>query len=304
MISTIIFSRDRANQLSLLLSSIDKNGSDLFDITVIYNASSDAFQDGYNILEDQYEEIVWIKQQSPPSDFREITLQAIKNSGEYICFFVDDNILYRKVATTFESIDTMFRYFDTQEKQLLCLSLRLGSNTSVQNEYKNKVCPFPQELVAVDDLYAVWDWTMLPEHTNFAYPFSLDGHIYRKDQVLEMVTYDFDTPNGLEGSGWTDEVIAEIEGRPPSDAELKQGMFEVSLPNLMACFDDSTLVNNPINVVGSSKNEAGNKYGMPLEELNDLFLSGHAIDLDSMDFSEVRGCHQEIRYQFKGEVKC
>ena len=282
MISAIIFSRDRANQLSLLLSSIDKNGSDLFDITVIYNASSDAFQDGYNILEDQHEEIVWIKQQSPPSDFREITLQAIKNSGEYICFFVDDNILYRKVATTFESIDTMFRYFDTQEKQLLCLSLRLGSNTSVQNEYKNKVCPFPQELVAVDDLYAVWDWTMLPEHTNFAYPFSLDGHIYRKDQVLEMVTYDFDTPNGLEGSG----------------------KFDVSLPNLMACFDDSALVNSPINIVGSSKNEAGNKYGMSLEELNDLFLSGHAIDLDSMDFSEVRGCHQEIRYQFKGEVKC
>ena len=282
MISTIIFSRDRANQLSLLLSSIDKNGSDLFDITVIYNASSDAFQDGYNILEDQYEEIVWIKQQSPPSDFRETTLQAIKNSGEYVCFFVDDNILYRKVATTFESIDTMFRYFDTQEKQLLCLSLRLGSNTSVQNEYKNKVCPFPQELIAVDDLYAVWDWTMLPKHTNFAYPFSVDGHIYRKDQVLEMVTYDFDTPNGLEGSG----------------------KFDVSLPNLMACFDDSALVNSPINIVGSSKNEAGNKYGMSLEELNDLFLSGHAIDLDSMDFSEVRGCHQEIRYQFKGEITC
>ena len=129
MISAIIFSRDRANQLSLLLSSIDKNGSDLFDVTVIYNASSDAFQDGYNILEDQHEEIVWIKQQSPPSDFREITLQAIKNSGEYICFFVDDNILYNKVETVFESIDAMFKYFDAQEKQLLCLSLRLGSNT-------------------------------------------------------------------------------------------------------------------------------------------------------------------------------
>ena len=92
MISTIIFSRDRANQLSLLLDSISKNGSNLFDMTIIYNASSDAFQDGYNILQDQYEEIVWIKQQSPPSDFRDITLDAIKNSKEYVCFFVDDNI--------------------------------------------------------------------------------------------------------------------------------------------------------------------------------------------------------------------
>lgn len=282
MISAIIFSRDRANQLSLLLRSIDKNGSDLFGVTVIYNASSDAFQNGYNILKGQYEEIVWIKQKSPPSDFREITLQAIKNSEEYICFFVDDNILYRKVDTIFESIDAMFRYFDTQEKQLLCLSLRLGSNTSIQNEYKNTECPFPQELIAVDNLYALWDWTLLPKHTNFAYPFSVDGHIYRRDQVLEMVTYDFDTPNGLEGSG----------------------DFDVSLPNLMACFDESVLVNSPANIVGSSANKAGEKYGMELEELNRLFLSGHAIDLDSMDFSDVRGCHQEIQYQFKGEIKC
>jgi hypothetical protein len=282
MISAIIFSRDRANQLSLLLSSIDKNGSDLFDATVIYSASSDAFQDGYNILEDKYEKIVWIKQKSPPSDFREITLQAVKNSGEYVCFFVDDNILYRKVETTFGSIDAMFKYFDTQKKQLLCLSLRLGSNTSVQNEYKNKMCPFPQELIAVDNLYALWDWTLLPKHTNFAYPFSVDGHIYKRDQVLDMITYDFDTPNGLEGSG----------------------EFDVTLPSLMACFDESALVNSPVNIVGSSANEAGNKYGIALEELNDLFLSGHAIDLDSMDFSDVRGCHQEIQYQFRGEIKC
>ena len=164
----------------------------------------------------------------------------------------------------------------------LCLSLRLGSNTSIQNEYKNKECPFPQELIAVDNLYAVWDWTMLPRHTNFAYPFSMDGHIYRRDQVLKMVTYDFDTPNGLEGSG----------------------EFDVFLPNLMACFDESVLVNSPINIVGSSANSAGHKHGMSLEELNALFLSGHAIDLGSMDFSEVRGCHQEIQYQFKGEIKC
>ena len=60
----------------------------------------------------------------------------------------------------------------------------------------------------------------------------------------------------------------------------------------------------PDDIVGSSANQAGNKYGMGLEELNDLFLSGHSIDLDSMDFSNVRGCHQEIQYQFNGEIKC
>jgi hypothetical protein len=282
MISAIIFSKDRASQLDLLLDSIDKNGSNLFDIHVIYTSSSESFQEGYNLLQGQRDYINWIKQESPPSDFREIVLSTIERSEEYVCFFVDDNILYRKIETTLESIDGMFRYFESESQQLLCLSLRLGSNTSVQNEYKNTMCPFPLELIEVDNLYAVWDWTMLPKQTNFAYPFSVDGHVYRRDQVLEMVTYDFDTPNGLEGSG----------------------KFSVLLPNLMACFDDSALVNSPINIVGSSANKAGEKHGIGLEELNDLFLSGRSIDLESMDFSDVRGCHQEIRYQFKGEVKC
>ena len=136
--------------------------------------------------------------------------------------------------------------------------------------------------MVVNEKYIVWDWTRLQPHTNFAYPFSVDGHIYKTEQVLQMLTYDFDTPNGLEGSG----------------------KFDVDLPPFMACFDQSVVVNSPVNIVGSSANSAGKKYGMELEELNDLFLSGHAIDLDSMDFSDVRGCHQEIQYQFNGEVKC
>ena len=72
----------------------------------------------------------------------------------------------------------------------------------------------------------------------------------------------------------------------------------------MSCPIESVVVNSPINLVGSSQNSAGLKYGVPLEELNDMFLSGRAIDLDSMDFSNVRGCHQEIEYKFTGEVTC
>ena len=282
MISSVVFSKDRACQLNLLLESINKNGSNLFNVTVIDRASSPSFEDGYNILIKNHTDIHWVKQESPPSDFRNIALDTIKNSGEFICFFVDDNIIYRDIGSTTESIRELFEYFEQDTHPLLCLSLRLGANTKIQNEYSGKLCPLPEEVMVVNEKYIIWDWTRLQPHTNFAYPFSVDGHIYKTEQVLRMLTYDFDTPNGLEGSG----------------------EFDVDLPPFMACFDESVVVNSPVNIVGSSANSAGKKYGMELEEVIDLFLSGHAIDLDSMDFSDVRGCHQEIQYQFNGEIKC
>ena len=46
------------------------------------------------------------------------------------------------------------------------------------------------------------------------------------------------------------------------------------MPKFMSCPIESVVVNSPINLVGSSQNSAGLKYGVPLEELNDMFLSG------------------------------
>ena len=277
MISTIIFSKDRANQLNLLLESIDENGSNLFDSTVIYTATDDSFQEGYDKLLDAYSDINFIKQNDAPSDFREITLEAINNCGEYVCFFVDDNIIYRKIDVDFNSICKLFEHDDN----VVCLSLRLGVNTLIQNEYKGVYSPVPQKVEVFEDTYILWDWTALPSHTNFAYPFSVDGHIFKTKTVSDMIDYDFDTPNGFEGRGKAD-----------------------SLPPVMSCFSESIVVNSPINIVGSSANAAGIKYGMSLEKLNEMFLEGQSIDLKSMDFSNVRRCHQEIQYQFKGEVKC
>ena len=277
MISTIIFSKDRACQLDLLLNSISKNCPYLFDLTIIYSASDDSFQRGYDKLKRKDWDINWVGQESPPSDFREITLSQMDKAGDYLCFFVDDNIVYRKFNCDQQTVESIFDCgYD-----LCCLSLRLGTNTLIQNEYRGTQSPTPDEVAVFNDEYIIWGCESLPEHTNFAYPFSVDGHIYKKQTVLDIVDYDFDTPNGFEGRG------------------KREGM-----PKFMSCPIESVVVNSPINLVGSSQNSAGLKYGVPLEELNDMFLSGRAIDLDSMDFSGVRGCHQEIQYKFTGEVTC
>jgi len=53
MINAIIFSKDKACQLELLLRSIRRNTSNLFDIKVIYEASNGVFNQGYEKLKEE-----------------------------------------------------------------------------------------------------------------------------------------------------------------------------------------------------------------------------------------------------------
>ena len=47
MISTVIVSKDNPPQLRLLLDSLQINGGNLFDITVLYEYTDDLFLQGY-----------------------------------------------------------------------------------------------------------------------------------------------------------------------------------------------------------------------------------------------------------------
>ena len=95
MINSIIFSKDRAAQLDLLLKSIGKNAKDIFQLKVIYASSEISFEKGYEKLIDKYPEVKWMKESS---NFKEDVLSAIDNTeSEYTCFFTDDDIVYRKI---------------------------------------------------------------------------------------------------------------------------------------------------------------------------------------------------------------
>jgi hypothetical protein len=54
------------------------------------------------------------------------------------------------------------------------------------------------------------------------------------------------------------------------------------------------VVNTPINIAGDSKNRAGEKFGISLKDMNRRYIDGETISLESIDFSNVVGCHQEL----------
>lgn len=189
---------------------------------------------------------------------------------EYTCFFVDDNIVYNLPNIYGDQIE----YLLDNVEDAGCFSLRLGQNTVVQDPYTNKRLQLPNFIQVTDNILA-WDWQAQP-YNNFGYPFSVDGHIYQTDLIYKTIsTYDFDTPNAL-------------EGRFPAK----------TIPRAMFCLHKSSVVNNPINLVGSSNNNAGKFYGYTLEELNKKYLDGWRIDLDKICTNNVVGCHQEMEIDF------
>jgi len=294
VISAIVFSKDRACQLDFLLTSLIQKGNELFDISVLYEHSNDSFKAGYSRLKEKYPSLNWVEE----TDFQKDTTDLITKGGDLVCFFVDDNILYRKIEADEEVITKLF-----DNRDVFCLSLRLGANTIIQNEYVMQECVIPLRGEFVNETFLVWNWIAQCEHCrapltgNYAYPFSVDGHIFKKSLVEKLLLgFDemdergvrvvnhplvFDTPNAFEGRIWD------------------KG-WEVSvMPKKMSSFQESMVVNIPLNLVGSSENMSGQKFGVSLEELNQKYLAGSDPDLDNMDFSNVQGCHQEIQLKFK-----
>ena len=284
MISTIVFSKDRACQLDFLLTSLIQNDNELFDISVLYEHSNESFEAGYNKLMGKYPSLNWVQE----TDFQKDTTDLIRKGGDLVCFFVDDNILYRKIET---DEDTITKLFDNRD--VFCLSLRLGANTIIQNEYTMQECVIPLKGEFVNETFLVWDWITQCEHCraaltgNYAYPFSVDGHVFKRGLVEKLIgsgddkKIEFETPNAFEGRIWD------------------KGWTSQDFPQKMSSFQESMVVNIPLNLVGSSENMSGQKFGVSLGELNQKYLEGHDPDLDNMDFSNIQGCHQEIQLKFK-----
>jgi len=266
MISTLIFSKNRACQLDLLLRSINDNFTHISnDIRIIYTYTDLEFEKGYSKLIDKFPDCIWYEQ----VDFQKDAMFALSQCKEHVCFFVDDNVVYNKPNIFGNQIEALL----TNIEEAGCFSLRLGLNTTVQDPHTNLKIPQLPNFIA-GGICLAWDWTQQP-YNNFGYPFSVDGHIYNTQLIIDSLNYEFDTPNALEGR-----------------------FLAKNIPRGMFCLTQSCVVNNPINLVGSSNNKAGYWWGRTLKELNNNFIKGHVIDLESICKNEIVGCHQEMQIIF------
>jgi hypothetical protein len=243
-INTIIFSKDRATQLDALLRSLIRFAPQLLPATVLFLATEDRYREAYRILIAEHPSKVFFLQQG--SSFRDDLLSLILPDTALTTMLVDDDVFYRSAPLVPK----------LQSGQ--CFSFRLGQN--IQRDYVTRK-------------------EQVPGSENFRYSYSLDGHVFRTDDLLPLVRcLEFDCPNRLE-------AYMQRSGQP-----------------LEIFYDQhSSLVGIPHNLVQTAWPQVS--MGGSAEELNDRFLVGERIDLDMMDFSDVRATHQDILYSFRRKVE-
>jgi len=265
LVDFLIFSKNRPMQLESLLDSffhfVDR--SLVNKVSILYKSDSE-YENSYELLKVKFSDVVWCQEEN----FHSQVLDISSNSGEWICFLVDDIIFYQPVkGRIFPKIDE------------ICFSLRLGENCIYchpANSYYNKPA------FNTDSEFINWSWFGC--QFDFGYPMSLDGHIFHGKILKEMLKYlKFRNPNSLE------------------NALVYQNTLLSSLQKTrMRSFKTSRLVGIPINRVNDEVlNRSGIEFPFSESELLHKFERGESIDWTSMDFTKIIGPHQELILNFK-----
>ena len=273
MITSIIFSKDRPLQLDLCLKSIKQNFPQSTQNIVIHNNSVEFGKAHLQQKKEHPDVEFW---QQTESLFCDVWDAVNKAKNDYVCFFVDDCIIYNKIGI--ENI------LGLMIPQVCCISLRLGGNTT---ERSHDGISFPDTPIgyALSECrgYMVWNKTSHSYGSYWSYSHSVDGHVFRKSDMKNVV---FEL--------WKISQFRDWKQTPNEFESQLQRFWPLSQP-LMICPIESAVVNSPNNKVQDShNNRAGDVFSYCEYDLLKEYESGHRIDLSNLDFSNIKCPHTEI----------
>lgn len=164
--TTLIFSKNRACQLELLLRSLSIPG---IPASVLYTYTPE-FKAGYDKVKKMYPRVDFIRQ----TNFKTQLMETVKRS-DYILFLTDDDV----IIAPFSKASPEFREF-RKDKDVATLSLGLSAGVAGKK----------------------WEWKQYRGNYRlrmWGYPMSVDSCIFRKEDILPTIqTHDMSTPNYLE----------------------------------------------------------------------------------------------------------
>tara|TARA_R100000008_G_scaffold47035_1_gene27796 strand:+ start:3167 stop:3925 length:759 start_codon:yes stop_codon:yes gene_type:complete len=245
---------------------------------VIYDCSPE-FEDAYDTLREEHPNTQWWKQQK--SLFKDVWVAAGFTENKLICFFTDDGIMFSESPIIQEDLFTIC-------KQVTCFSLRMGLNINSRSHMGSTFVDAPQsDLAILNDSLLIWKRTAPAYGSYWSYSLSVDGHIFRQADLLDMLG----------------ELIY-LEGyrkwrQNPNELEAALQRFWTSGRQYMISHQNSVYVNSPNNRVSESAidNSSGDAYHYSDKHLLQLFTEGKRINLDLLDsnvLSQITCPHTEI----------
>jgi hypothetical protein len=268
-VRAIVFSRDRAAQLDLLLSSLRANAPGLLDsLTVLWLASDDLYRRAYGTCAEEHPDVEFVVEHSFADDVRSLLVPA-----EMVVFFTDDSVLFRSL----EDRERTAQEWLASDPELLCFSLRLGRNCEQCYPLGCRQ-RLPDFAAHADGL----SWAWRGADCDFGYPMSLDGHIMEAEVPRKMLgAQQPANPNELE-------------------ALLAHAVGSACVAPRMASYAESHLVCIPANRVNDTHpNRFDSSSGAEPHLLNARYLTGERLDREAIDFGSVNAAHAELRFAWK-----
>jgi hypothetical protein len=267
-LTAIVVSKDRAAQLDLLLRSVTCHAEGMIDnISVIWDSSDTDMEQAYSICESEHPSVDFYQEDNFLTD----VIWQIEHAAEHVMFLTDDSWFYRE-APEVDPCSVL-----SGESGVLCFSLRLGDNTNTCYPLRGRW----QNPPLFDDGggYLVWEWAK--GDADFGYPGSLDGHIFRRRDLINMLRG--------EEKWWNPNTLEDV---------LSRAVYR-SLRGYMACFGRSILVGVPVNRTSTS--HPGNRYAktyfIDYEWLNNRFLEGRRIKFPDVHPDTIHAAHQEMNLE-------
>lgn len=178
MLTTIIFSKNRACQLELLLRSLSIRA------TVLYTYDP-KFKTGYDKLISIYPRVKFVKE----TNFQAQLIELIQQGAPYTLFLVDDDVMIRGFTAECPEFD-QFKH----KSKIICLSLRLSPDYHFRGlpqiiDGKMAWQPFARGSKTFN--YRLRDWGC---------PMAIGAHLFRRKDILPTIkrAKEIKTPNFLE----------------------------------------------------------------------------------------------------------
>jgi hypothetical protein len=265
----IVFSRNRAAQLDLLLHSISERAPDLFQqIHVLYRGTNVDYLHGYKRCFDAHPHVQYGYEHS----FQAQVGRIISDSpSKYVSFLCDDDIFVRNHTDAPKPYEAL-----EETPGMLCFSLRLGLNTNDCYPLRRQ----QRQPVILERFRDMLVWAWANSDGDWGYPGSLDGHVFRKQDLENLLTgRDYAGPNRLEDI-LTNRCFGLDDQKP-----------------LMACYEQSLVTGVPINRVNDDyPNRSGETHPQPSWDLNVRYLSGGRLAFP--DNPQITGAHTELELVF------
>ena len=253
----LVFSKNRAYQLDAFLSTAKENaGIDPSDISVLYKYDQEYKEDLVTVMTEHHA-CTFLQEE----DFRSQVIEWCKNVNGLMSFATDDAIFTRTID------ETKIQNVLGANPGISSFSLRMGLHLDYC--YPLSVS---QKVPDGQVLDGVFGWNFTNAEHDWAYPLSVDGHVFRSNDMLQMLeAIPFMNPNTLE-------------------ANLQ--MLKSQILPIMCCFLKSCYINTPLNLVQNVYDNRHGKFDMGILQSNYRSGTRH-ISQTFRNFINI-SAHQEL----------